>query len=161
MAHDGAVTLPYRGLSGALILANVALLGGIGALALDGQLSGAPSPLPPALSGPGGATASDPHDHLPLAGMPGATGSPADACARLEGFLINLNEALLRLGQPAPLPLAQIQALGAAGACAVGDPPVRAALDRYAEALRAAGQPLYPPLSSPPSAHRSLKVRPR
>jgi hypothetical protein len=152
---------PWLWLSGALMIGNVGLIGWIGLLALRGQLSGEPEALPPLLSLPRAAEAGDPKDHLPLAGMPGATGSPADACVRLEGFFINLNEALLAQGRPAPLQLAELQALSRTGPCGVDDPPVRAALDRYAEALRAAGQPLYPPLSSPPAAHRSLKVRPR
>ena len=152
---------PWLWLSGALMIGNLGLLGWIGALALRGQLGGDDAPLSPLLSAPRRVEAGDPKDHLPLAGMPGASGSPADACVRLEGFFIHLHEALLAEGHAPPLQLAEIQTISRVGPCGVDDPPVRAALDRYAAALRAAGEPLYPPLSSPPAAHRSLKVRPR
>jgi hypothetical protein len=80
--------------------------------------------------------------------MDGFGGDHNEACLRLQGFLINLNEAFERKGGTPPLVTADVQALAASSTdCSVKEPAIAEVLVKYRAAVEAGGGELYPPLS--------------
>ncbi len=130
-------------IAAAVMVANLLLLAGIGwDLAASWSRWTAPAEPAAALS-----RAPDPTIHLPLAGMPGFSGSPELACRSLEAYLLDLGAALVAAGAEPPLNHARVQALVSGGACGVDEPAVREALDTCAAAWARAGLPPHAPLA--------------
>jgi len=88
----------------------------------------------------------DPHSHLPLEGMPGFSGDRADACLRMEGFLVTAAEALARAGVSPPLPPHQVPGRVEGTSCAVYDPALTPLIREFDAAWRRAGLPAAGPL---------------
>jgi hypothetical protein len=69
----------------------------------------------------------DPRVHLPLAGMTGFSGSTADGCMRMEGFVLDIVFALAQTDAPIIDHKAFRDAL-ATSACTIDDPVLAATL---------------------------------
>lgn len=94
----------------------------------------------------GEAQVREPSGHLPLRGMPGFTGTDADACKRLEGFLITALRQLQDGGHPVPYRPHQVPTRVQGTRCAVDDPALGPVLRDLDHAWRAAQQQPVGPL---------------
>lgn len=90
----------------------------------------------------------DPSGHLPLRGMAGFSGDQADACLRLEGFLITVITTLQQGGVPTSLQPHQVPARVAGSSCAVDDPQLTPLLGELSAGWRALGRPPVGPIGA-------------
>jgi hypothetical protein len=91
----------------------------------------------------------DPRGHLPLKGMPGFGGDEADACLRMEGFLITVAETLRQLGERPPVEPHRIPGQLERTGCAVDSPELAPLLRQFDRAWRRSGQAPVGPLGGP------------
>jgi hypothetical protein len=87
-----------------------------------------------------------PNDHLPLRGMEGFSGNQADACLRLQGFLINVIDALQEAGVPTSLDTHQVPARLEDSSCAINDPSLVPLLGELSAGWHATGRPSAGPV---------------
>ncbi len=98
---------------------------------------------------PGRPSVETPAGHLPLRGMAGFGGDDADACLRLQGFLIAALRELHRGGHDLPYRPHQVPTRIQGTRCAVDDPALGPVLADLDQAWRAAGLAPTGPLGQP------------
>ncbi|GEM_PF-7090577 len=114
----------------------------------QGEHEGAPViAAPGSTPGPdqGPRKAADPSSHLPLAGMDGFFGSKTDACLRLHGFMLNVNEIVAGAGGTPALGEEDLMQIVEETTCTLAEEPVIEALASLAASWSEAGQELISP----------------
>ncbi len=102
----------------------------------------------PPFSANSGIGVRDPEGHLPLRGMPEFTGDDADACQRMEGFLISVVRQLEEAGHSAPYPSDRVSTQLQGTRCAIDDPALQDLLRELDQAWQTADQAPVGPLGS-------------